>query len=165
MKSIKRVLAVLLIVATILTLSTAALAKGKTFYVNADSVYFRKGPGLNYGIIRTLHRDDEIKATDYDWDERDVIWYEAKVSGEYGWVSSKYLSETPSSKKRIVLTGNKVHLRKDPDLNGKVLKTLDGGMVLTFTRTSKDDRGVIWFRVDYGDLTGWVSGKYAKVKK
>lgn len=63
------------------------------------------------------------------------------------------------------MTGNKVYLRKDPNLNGKILSTLKGGTVLVFTRTTTDNRGVIWFRVNCDGQTGWVSGKYAKINK
>ena len=163
MKNVKKVLAVLLVLATIFALTTAALASGKTLYVTA-TVNLRNGAGLNYSVIRTLHKGDAIKATDYDWDERGVVWYKTKIDGRTGWVSSKYLTDAPSGKSKIVLTG-KANLRKEASKESKSLKTVPSGTVLSYTKTAKDDRGVLWYKVSYDGKTGWVSSKYAKIKK
>ena len=163
MKSFKKVLAVLLVLATIFALSAAALASGKTLYVTA-TVNLRNGAGLGYGVIRTLHKGDVIKATDSDWDDRGVVWYKTKVNGKTGWVSSKYLSDKPVGKTSVTLTG-KAHLRKEASKDSKSLKTVPSGTVLNYTKTAKDDRGVLWYKVSYDGRTGWVSSKYARVNK
>ena len=163
MKNIKRVLAVILVLATIFALSTAALASGKTLYATA-TVNLRKGAGLNYGVIRTLHKNDAVTASDSAKDERGVIWYKVKFGGKTGWVSSKYISDKPVGKANIELTG-KVNLRKEASKESKSLKTIPGGTVLTFTKTAKDGRGVVWYKVSYDGSTGWVSSKYAKIIK
>lgn len=164
MKNIKKALAAILVLATILALSTAALASGKTLYATA-TVNLRKGAGLDYGVIRTLHKNDAATQLDSAKDGRGVIWYKVKLeNGQTGWVSSKYISDKPVGKASITLTG-KVNLRKDANKESKSLKTVPKGTVLTFTKTEKDGRGVVWYKVSYDGKTGWVSSKYAKINK
>ena len=162
MKNIKKVLAVLLVLATIFALSTAALASGKTLYATA-TVNLRKGAGLDYSVIRTLHKNDAMTQLESAKDGRGVIWYKVKLeNGKTGWVSSKYISDKPVGKASITLTG-KVNLRKEANKESKSLKTVPSGTVLSFTKTAKDGRGVVWYKVSYNGSTGWVSSKYAKI--
>lgn len=62
---------------------------------------------------------------------------------------------------RITTTGS-VHLRRGPGLDYKSICTIGEGTRLTYTKTSVDDRGVLWYRVTYDGEKGWVSSVYAQ---
>ena len=59
---------------------------------------------------------------------------------------------------RIKTTGN-VNVRKGAGLDYSSKGTVSKGTVLNFDKTSKDERGVIWYHITNGK-TGWVSSKY-----
>ena len=61
-------------------------------------------------------------------------------------------------------TGN-LNLRKGPGLDYSSIRSIGSGVKLEYDKTSTDDRGVKWYRVDYKGRTGWVSSKYASTKK
>ena len=57
----------------------------------------------------------------------------------------------------VTATGD-VYLRSGPGLEYKSLVALENGDVASYLgATSYDDRGVAWYKVFYGHLTGWVS--------
>lgn len=58
-------------------------------YVTGDSVNFRKGPGTNYSVIRSLQ-----KGTKVDFISTTGNWSKIKYNGTTGYMSSKYLSNT-----------------------------------------------------------------------
>ena len=55
------------------------------------NVHIRRGPGLEFGKLGTLHKGDSLT---YDGrsekDERGVRWYRVRYNGSFGWVSSRY---------------------------------------------------------------------------
>ena len=57
---------------------------------------------------------------------------------------------------KIQTTGN-VNIRKGAGLNYGKASVVKSGKVLSYDKTSKDERGVIWYHVK----GGWVSSKYA----
>lgn len=60
-------------------------------------------------------------------------------------------------------TGN-VHMRAGAGLGYKSLRVIASGVTLSYDKTKKDSRGVLWYHITYKGKTGWVSSKYAKKK-
>ena len=60
--------------------------------------------------------------------------------------------------------GGDVHIRSNASLSGSVKGTMPKGSYGSFQgKASKDSRGVVWYKVKYNGVTGWVSSKYSKV--
>ncbi len=151
-----RFLAALLLIVMLFTGN--ALAGG---YVEVGAtVHVRSGPGLNYEDIGTAHESNILMYLDESaTDSRGVVWYCVDFDGEEGWVSSKY----------TVLFGDiyvyavegRSFIRKNPDLEAKQLAILyEGESAEYLGRTSVDERGVAWYKVEYDGEIGWVSSKY-----
>lgn len=63
-----------------------------------------------------------------------------------------------------VQTTGDVNIRSGPGLNYSVLGTLRLGTTVTYLDESKaDQRGVAWYKISYGNITGWVSSRYSVI--
>ena len=66
--------------------------------------------------------------------------------------------------KYVRAVGGDVHIRSNASLSGSVKGTMPKGSYGTFQgKASKDSRGVVWYKVKYDGVTGWVSSKYSKL--
>ena len=140
------------------------------------SVNLRKGPGLKYDIVATVDKGAELKYLgDTKTDSRGVKWYKVSYNGGTAWISSKYsknskssgssLPKPSTSAKNKVTTTGEVNLRKGPGLKyGKVATLAKGATLKYLGSTSKDSRGVKWYKVSYDGKTAWISSKYSKLK-
>ena len=67
--------------------------------------------------------------------------------------------------KFVKATGN-VHVRKKPNLKGDDMGSLPAGTNLSYLGDKKtDERGVVWYKVNYNGKVGWVSSRYSKIVK
>lgn len=169
MKQIKRTLAALIVLALCLSM-VAALAESGTVWTTGN-VNMRKGPGLGYSSIRSLSAGKKLSFDKTSTDDRGVKWYRIEYKGRTGWISSKYATEkkpsgggsgSGSSSDGKVTTTADVNLRAGAGKGYDVLRTIPEGTSLSYDKTAKDDRGVVWYRVTYKKRTGWISSKYAK---
>ena len=65
--------------------------------------------------------------------------------------------------KFIKMTGS-IHVRKGPGLGYASLGTLSKGDTYSYLGGSKkDDRGVVWYKINYNGSVAWVSSKYSKI--
>ena len=169
MTSVKKILAALLVAALCLSGMVVALAESGTVWTTGN-VNLRKGPGLDYGSIRSISAGKQLDYDKTSTDGRGVQWYRVEYKGRTGWISSRYAStkkpsggsgSSSASDGRVTTTAS-VNLRAGAGLGYEVLRTVPEGTSLTYDKTSKDDRGVTWYRVTYKKRTGWVSSAYAK---
>ena len=134
----------------------------------------RKEPSLNGKVYTSMEKGETATyLKESSIDDRGVIWYKVKFDGYTGWVSSKYasLNSTGSTSSEVEYYGDyvvstaKTNVRKQPNLNGKILDSMGKGDTATYTgSTSYDDRGVAWYSVRFDGINGWVSSKYTKLK-
>lgn len=62
----------------------------------------------------------------------------------------------------MIRTTGDVNLRSGPGLNYGILGSLSLGTEATYLNVSKiDDRGVTWYKVNIGNIDGWVSSRYS----
>lgn len=151
-----RFLAALMLVA--LLLAGAALAEG---YVEVGAtVNVRTGPSLYFDSLGTAHEGDTLIYLDESSiDDRGVVWYCVEYDDEAGWVSSKYCELFGDI--YVYAIDGKSFIRKYPNLDGRQLAILYEGECAEYLgKTSIDDRGVAWYKVEYDDVIGWVSSKY-----
>jgi len=111
-------------------------------------------------------------------DSRGVVWFKVSYNGKTGWVSSKYAQITNSSGHSssgssgdVSTSGTKVKaatgsltIRKSANKTSAKKGYLPQGAVATYEGSyKKDSRGVVWYKVTYKGVTGWVSSMYAKL--
>lgn len=166
MKQINRIMAALLALALCLG-TVAALAESGTVWTTG-SVNMRTGPGLGYGVIRSLGAGKKLSYDKTSTDGRGVKWYRIEYKGRSGWISSKYASlkqpsggSSGSSRSKVTTTAC-VNLRSGAGVGYAVLRTIPEGTSLSYDKSKKDARGVTWYRVTYRKSTGWISSRYAR---
>ena len=156
-----RFLAILTLIA--LLLAGSALADG---YVEVGAtVNVRTGPGLSYDDMGTAHKGDTLIYLDKSAiDNRGVVWYCVDFDDEYGWVSSKYCEFFGDI--YVYAIEGQSFIRKNPNLNGKKLAIMYESEYAEYMgKTSVDDRGVAWYKVDFDGVIGWVSSKYTSLNE
>ena len=155
------ILAMLLIAAMLMGTAMAAAYVETTGQVN-----LRSGPGLNYKDIGTVNKGTTLSYLDqYSTDTRGVIWYKVMYKNSSAWISSKYSDLYGASVvPYLYATDGKSYIRSAPNLNGKIITTLQRGDAAEFLGASSvDERGVTWYRVSFNGKTGWVSSRYTDV--
>ena len=112
------------------------------------------------------------------------VWYQVKYNGTTGWIYSAYAekySESSSGSsdsqsdstvvktydidgKYVKVVGGSVNIRSKAGTSYKVVGSMPSGAYGTCLGTAaKDTRGVVWYKVKYNGVTGWVSSRYSKV--
>lgn len=149
-----------------------------TLYVRATArVNARTGPGIEYDSFNTLQKDEQVLYLgETRYDTTGVIWYKVQYySLGTAWVSSVYSmlvsdaagsAGVPSTETSVVgtyvqATGGKSNVRSLPNLQGDELCTIQKGECATYLGcTSVDERGTLWYYVDFEGTVGWVSSRY-----
>ncbi len=155
----KRIMVLTAVLLLISLLLGSALASG---YIEAQaSANVRSGPGLGYKDIGTIHKGDTLSYENKSSvDDRGVVWYRVDFDGDYAWVSSKYC-QLHGTVYVQVLDGQQTYIRKSPSLDAKALTVLHEDELAEYMgKTSVDNRGVPWYKVEYDGTTGWVSSRY-----
>ena len=113
-------------------------------------------------------------------DENGVAWCKVSYEGESGWIPASYveLPETVqaaapaptaapaqnSELKYIRISGGDCSVRSAGNLSGQKIGTLYNGQTANYRgNQTVDDRGVIWYEIEFNGGSGWVSSKYAKL--
>ena len=165
MKLIKKIIAIVLVLATLIC--TAAMAEHSSYDIltATGNCNLRKGPGLDQKIIHVIHKGDKVIYDGDTWktDERGVTWYKVTTSdGKYtGYASSVYLHYDTKSIGTVKTTGN-VNIRNKATTNGsKILGSIPKGKTVKCTAIQRDENGTMWFLITYAGKVGWISSKYA----
>ena len=62
----------------------------------------------------------------------------------------------------VLISGGNCNVRDLPSLSGDILGTMKNGQTADcLGGQSVDNRGVVWYEIDYKGMSGWVSSKYA----
>ena len=128
-------------------------------------VNLRSGPDRDYASRDVVPEGTTLSYDRTEQDERGVVWYRVSYKGRTGWISSMYArsgSGGSSTRENQIRTTGSVHLRAGAGLDYASRGTIDEGVVLTYDRTEKDERGVVWYHVSYNGTKGWVSSRYAR---
>lgn len=186
MKAMRRIVAVLLVAAMLL--SAAAMAETYVkFRENARG--YKKAGGKKTDVIIKKGSISFTEADDIDgkWakiyvDEDTSLWFETKflketddedvrvmyVSGGGGrsaYNDDEGIHSYKTGKKYVYATG-RCNIRKTPELDGKKIGSMKKGTKLRYLgKRGEDDRGVYWYKVrTESGKTGWVSEVYTKLK-
>ena len=63
----------------------------------------------------------------------------------------------------VTITGDAVNVRKGPGLDYAILGTARKGDKLPYGGQQREDGARVWYLVDFHNVNGWVSSKYAKL--
>lgn len=167
-KMMKRILATILMAALMMTLF-AGFAMAAT-YVQATRAYVnvRSGPGTGYTDLWTLVNGEKVE---YLGTSSDGGWHKVQYySYGTGWVAASHTklvggsssgSSSSSSSGYVEASKGNSNVRSQPNLNGRDLGTMNKGATASYLgQQSTDDRGVVWYKVNYNGTVGWVSSRY-----
>lgn len=135
-------------------------------YAVEGQSYIRKYPNLDGKALAIMHEEEYAEYLGKtSVDERGVAWYKVDFDGTIGWVSSKYTRFGEEEYDRVVIADDgQSYIRDYPDLEGEALAIFRQDESATYLeKSSRDDRGVIWYKVEYDGTIGWVSSKYSSV--
>lgn len=142
-------------------------------YIKTEgSVNVRKSPNLNSASLGTATKGTTLTFLGKtSTDARGVKWYKVSFNGSTGWVSSRYTEITygssgssSASGKYVKAVGGSVTIRSSANKSSGSLGYIPEGKTGTYQgKTSTDSRGVKWYKVSYGGVTGWVSSRYAQL--
>ena len=138
------------------------------------------GPGLGYSTVGELYEGGTAEYFGQSaYDSRSVLWYRVALGdGSLGWVQSIYgeLTDEPGYlpcnpgdaamdylPAEVTADGN-VNVRSGPGLGYEILNTMRDGEAARYLDASMpDERGVVWYMVEFKDSIGWVSSVYAQL--
>ena len=135
----------------------------------------RYGPALEYDSMGTASKGSTLTGRGtISTDSRGIKWYSVTFKGKKGWVSSVYASlkksssgssSGSSSKKYVVGDDGDSNVRTGPGLDYKKVGVLyDGDYAKYLGKSSKDDRGVRWYKISWKGSSAWVSSRYTRLE-
>ena len=135
-------------------------------YVTATgNVWVRTGPSLSYAKLGAIETGDTLEyRNESSVDDRGVTWYRVYYgTNDSAWISSRYseLTTYGSDATLVTATGN-CNVRAGAGTEYDSLATMwKTDTAYYLGASAKDSRGITWYKVNYGGVTGWVSSKYA----
>jgi len=133
---------------------TSVLAAG---VISDSAVRLRKGAGTSTDIITEMSKGVPVKVL--GWKDG---WYKVEYNGKKGYVSDELIKVYPTAdslKGYAVVDTDALNMRSKASTDGKIVKVLDEGDVLTLQGFQNG-----WFKVKYDGKTGYVSGDYVKLR-
>ena len=137
-------------------------------YASEGQSYIRSSAGISGRKLAVLQENDVAEYLGKTkLDERGVAWYKVEYDGVAGWVSSMYTALDmggESYSREVVADDGQSYIRDYPSLNGAKLRVFrEGDSADYLEESSRDSRGVIWYKVAYDGVVGWVSSRYSSI--
>ncbi|NSW89306.1 MAG: SH3 domain-containing protein [Firmicutes bacterium] len=145
--------------------------------VNVEYLNVRQNPSTSATIVGQLLKDTEVKINDNSGD-----WYNITFNNLTGWVYGDYVTvkeastsssgESPKptgstgeeDKKTGVVTATVLNVREGAGTSTKVIAQLNNGMEVKILEEDNTKDAFCWYKVNYGNINGWVSGEYISFK-
>jgi uncharacterized protein YgiM (DUF1202 family) len=138
------------------------ISSAKKRVVTTADCNLRKGPGMNYKVYVAVQKGSSMKYLGKTKkDSRGVKWYKISYYGKSLWVSSKAsVRKNSKTSRKVYVIEEEVNLRKGPGLKYKEVTTVSEGTVLKYLdKSSKDSRGIRWYKISYNGKKLWISSK------
>ena len=157
-KTIKKVIATLLVVLLILPFQTGmgdVHAETGKVTISVSTLNVRTGPGLSYPVLTKVHRGEKYRIVDTQKD-----WYKVETNSGEGWVADWLVSvessvSGDSSNREGQVNTDGLRVRKGPSTSDGIVTVLQNGDNVTVTEENGD-----WLRIESGSTTGWVHREY-----
>lgn len=125
--------------------------------VNADALYLRAEPGGS--VINVLPQDTTIAVIN-----NSAEWYLVAVGGQTGYVSGQYVKNTTNSDFKVgtgyITCETTVNLREEANTSSTVLTALSNNACVSVIGVYDG-----WYKVTYGEQTGFVHPDYVTFTK
>lgn len=159
MKRFVKIMSAVLVVLFCLA-SVSALAE---FSVTTTArINLRTAPGTGYASLGLIDKGVTLSVSETGRDASGVDWYRVSANGKTGWICSTYASRSVTPATRTVTMKGNANVRAGAGLGYVSLGYIEKGATAVYMNSAAvDDRGVVWYRINYGGLIGWVSAKYA----
>lgn len=162
MKTLKRLLCVILIIAVIGgTLMVSAGAAGTIAYgagnVSASLLNIRSGPGTNNSIVSTVRNGSAVVVLERSTED----WYKISYNGTVGYVASQYLtgvSQVKDFEAYGKVNDSGVRYRTGPSTSDSILGTLSTGNEVRIIGINNG-----WYKIVYNGTTGYMRSDYIDV--
>lgn len=141
--------------------NSAAADIGRTLAIDVSSVNIRSGPSTKHTIIGRMEKNQSVVPLAYELGDDNLIWYKFQYNANtVGWIRYDYLrggtaTNTELSGNVIVKQGG-TNLRSGAGNSFSVVAKLDRDMIVTIVGSGTDKDNVLWYRVTYGSLSGYV---------
>lgn len=126
------------------------------------NVHLRSGAGTDYASRTVIDAGTTLTCDRTSLDDNNVAWYHVSYRGKTGWICARYAKRGSDPVGGQITTTGDVHLRSGAGLDYASRTTIGSGTTLTYDQTSRDERGVVWYRVTYKGKKGWVSSMYTR---
>ena len=143
------------------------ISSAKRRVITKADCNLRKGPGLGYKVYVDVQKGSSFKYLGSSKrDDRGVKWYKISYYGKSLWVSSKVsYRKNSSSYRNVYVKLEQVFLRKGPGMDYDDVYTVYEGTVMRYlNKSSRDDRGIKWYKVSYKGKKLWISSKTCSIE-
>ncbi|MCC9022255.1 SH3 domain-containing protein [Bacillus nakamurai] len=156
-KTLALILCSVIITALLPSFHTVIAAEGEAV-IATDKINVRGGPGLSYGIIAEVKKEERYPILKEEGD-----WVQVQLSsGKTGWVVSWLISKTTGGTSSssaqsgtVTSTDPDLRIRKGPGTSYEVIGKLPQG-----ESASVLDKNTGWVKISYQGTSGWVSSEY-----
>lgn len=166
----------------------------KKAVVNGDYVYVRTGAGTSNSKKTSLMKNAAITVIGEAKDSSGDLWYKIQYSGGEGYMFSEYVTFTQGSTssgstantgssssstgntgsvnvptegvagKEGVVNADLVRVREGSNTSSKIVEELEKGTSVMIESAVKDNTGIVWYKVSYAGVKGYMMGQYLTVK-
>lgn len=151
------------------TIEAQAAAMNATGKVNTskDPLTVRKSASTSSAAIGTVAKNVTVKIVEKSGD-----WYKIQHGKGYGWVSAKYVKLNSTTTKAttqketsysangtVNVKSGELNVRQSASTSAKVLGALKKGTAVKITAKNGS-----WYKIKYGNGSGWVSADYIKLQ-
>ncbi len=149
---------------TLLGPTPAVATAGDMFVTIRPGVRLRSGPGLGFSVLASLPMGATVErlasggmADGYEWATVRVA-----SSGKTGFVVGTFLAPIPSDgfqlgqMVHVEAGGGRGNLRSGPGTGYQVVSKLSSGTTGTIKDGPVETNGHFWYKVSFGDVTGWI---------
>lgn len=134
--------------------------------INSNGVRLRSAPGTSSTVLASLSTGTIVRYLGEGGSANGYSWAKVEVesSGRVGYVAWNFLS--PLSDGGGITIGDMVHvdaagsganLRSGPGTSYGVITVIQNGTTGTVTDGPQSGNGYTWFKINYGDVRGWMA--------
>ena len=161
MKSVKKFLCILIIVAIIISMLVVTASAGNIAYgvgtVTASWLNIRTGPGTSHSVTSMVQRDTRVVILE----KTSSDWYHINYNGVVGYVASQYIANVGTVENFLAtgkVTGSDVRMRSEPSTSCDTLGYYNAGTVMKVLGINDG-----WYKVQFGGNTGYMRSDYIDI--
>lgn len=141
--------------------SADKLQAGDSAVITENNVNVRKGATTSYAAVTKLAKGTAVKIVDSFTNSLGETWYRIETGNIKGWVIENYLESKavpapPTSEVKTILA-SQVPVRKGATTSYAAVAHVSKNQKVTVIDTFKNTSGETWYRIDLGNIKGWIN--------